>query len=276
MDASVTAPPQVDVRGPLPGGLRGSRLATTGLSTRSQIACAWAGLGLIALVTGGFLLLAGFLPPLHASDSAQEVADYYRTNTDAIRAGVVIGFMGWTGWAALTTVIAVQLARMQPQRPVLAMLQLVTGTAGFVFLLLSMIILLVATFRPERSPELTQALHDLGWVTLFITVPAFSTQALVIGIATLRRNSPVQVYPRYFGYLNIWVAILFLPALAIPFFKTGAFSWQGALVYWLAFIVFFLWILAMFVEIRRTAKREADELGAAVGSLPDLRPHDGA
>lgn len=264
MDASVTEPPQVDVRGPLPGAPRGSLLATTGLSTRSQIACAWAGLGLIALVTGGFLLLAGFLPPLHANDSAQQVADYYRSNTDAIRAGVVIGFMGWTGWAALTTVIAVQLARMQPQRPVLAMLQLVTGTAGFVFLLLSMIILLVATFRPERSPELTQTLHDLGWVTLFITVPAFSTQALVIGIATLRRNSPVQVYPRYFGYLNIWVAILFLPALAIPFFKTGAFSWQGALVYWLAFIVFFLWILAMFVEIRRTAKREAAELGAAV------------
>lgn len=263
MQASVTASPPADVEAAPPGGgSLGGRLASTGLSTRSQIACAWAGLGLIALVLGGFLILAGFLPPLHASDTAQQVADYYRSNTDRIRAGVTIGFMGWIGWAALTTVVAIQLARMQPQRPVLAMMQLVTGTAGFVFLLLSMIILLVATFRPERSPELTQALHDLGWVTLFITVPAFSTQALLIGIATLRRDPPVQVYPRYFGYVNIWVAILFLPALAIPFFKTGAFSWQGALVYWLAFVVFFLWILVMFVEIRRTARREAAELGA--------------
>jgi len=263
MQAPVTAPPRANLDGALPGAPRASRLATTGLSTRSQIACAWAGLGLIVLVTGGFLLLAGFLPPLHASDSAQQVADFYRTDTDRIRAGLVIGFVGWVGWAALTTVVAVQLARMQPQRPVLAMLQLVTGAAGYIFLMLSMMILLAATFRPERSPEVTQALHDLGWITLFITVPAFSTQALVIGIATLRRNPPVQVYPRYFGYVNIWVAILFVPALALPFFKTGAFSWQGALVYWLAFIVFFLWILVMFVEIRRTAKREVAELDAA-------------
>lgn len=261
--SDTTVRPAADPAVATPPITGGSWLANTGLSTRSQIACAYSGLGLIVVVVAGFLLLAGYIPPPHASLSAEEIAAFYKDNTDAIRAGIIIGFCGWTPWAALTAVIAVQLARMQPQRPVLAMLQLITGAAGFVFLLMSMIILTATTFRPDRNPEITQAMHDLGWFTLFITVPAFSTQALIIGIATLRNNPPVQVYPRWFGYANIWVAILFIPALLTPFFKTGAFSYQGALVYWLAFIVFFIWILMMVVVIRRAALDEAEEARAA-------------
>lgn len=233
-------------------------LANTGLSTRSQIACAWSGLVLIIVVVAGFLALAGYLPPpIHANYSAQRVATWYADHTTRIRAGLVVGFCGWTPWAALTAVMGVQIARMQPRRPVLAMFEIITGAAGFVFLLMSMIILLVTTFRPDRSPEITQTLHDLGWFTLFITVPAFSTQAGIIGVATLRENPPVQVYPRWVGYVNISVALLFFPALCIPFFKTGPFSYQGALVYWLAFIVFFVWILVMIWAIRQAALDEA-------------------
>lgn len=257
MSAVRPAAPSVETGTGLASEVFGGRFAANGLSTRSQIACAWSGLLLIVVVVVGFLLLAGFLPPVHANDSAEEIARHYRQHADRVRAGLVIGFVGWTPWAALTTVIAVQLSRMQPRRPVLAVLQAITGAAGYVFLLLSMIMLLAASFRPGRSPEITQAMHDLGWFTLFITVPAFSAQALVIGVATLRSDPPVQVYPRWFGYLNIWVAVLFVPALMLPFFKTGPLSWQGILVYWLAFVVFFVWILVMFVVIRRAALDEA-------------------
>lgn len=244
---------ELDVEADVPG----IWTTDTGLGTRSQIVCAWSGVGLIVLVLAGFLILTGYLPPLKASASAAEVADFYASNTDAIRAGIIIGFLGFTPWALLTAAVGVQLARIQPKRPVLAVLQLVLGAAAFVVLMVPLIILLVTTFRPERSPELTQTLHDLGWIMLFITVPAFSTQALVIGFATLKEDPPVQVYPRWFGYLNIWVAILFLPALLIPFFKSGAFSYQGAAVYWLAFVVFFVWIIALTWAIRRAALQEA-------------------
>ncbi|WP_026909543.1 hypothetical protein [Patulibacter minatonensis] len=230
-----------------------------GLSTRTQIACAWAGIYLIVLVVGGWLVMTRFIPPMGANDSAQQIADHYRDNTDVIRAGLVIGFCGWAGWGALTAVIAVQMNRMHPKRPVLAMIQLISGAGGWIFLSAATIILIVASFRPERSPELTQTLHDLGWIMLFITVPIFSFQALVIGVATLKRDVARQVYPRWFGFLNIWVAILFVPALFLPFFKTGPFSWQGAAVYWLAFVVFFTWILAMWVVIRAAAKEELQE-----------------
>lgn len=244
---------------PPPAGLT----VSLGLSTRTQIVCAWSGLGLIALVLGGWLIMTGYLPPIPANDTAQEVADHYRDNPDLIRAGLVIGFCGWTPWALLTAVMAVQMNRMHPKRPVLAMIQLVTGAAGFVFLLAGTIVLIATAFRPERSPETTQALHDLGWIMIFITVPAFSTQALAIGVATLKRDVARQVWPRWFGYLNIWVAILFVPALFLPFFRTGPFSWQGAAVYWLAFTVFFAWIIAMVVVIRRAAQEEEREAAQA-------------
>jgi hypothetical protein len=260
MEGSVAGPGTTGVHGFVSKGAPRSWLANTGLSTRSQIACAWSGLGLIVVVFAGFLLLADYLPPPKAHWSAVHIAHFYASHATRIRAGLVIGFLGWVPWAALSTVISVQLARMQPRRPVLALLQFATGIAGFVFLLMSMIILLVASFRPGRAPEITQALHDLGWFTLFITVPAFSTQALVIGIATLRENPPVQVYPRWTGYANIWVAILFVPALLIPFFKTGPFSYQGVMVYWLAFLVFFLWIVMLFWAIREAALKEAAEM----------------
>jgi hypothetical protein len=239
---------------------------TFGLSTRTQIACAWAGIYLIVLVVGGWLLMTRFLPPMPANDTAEQIAAHYQKHTDVIRAGLVIGFCGWAGWGALTAVIAVQMNRMHPKRPVLAMIQLVSGAGGWFFLSAATIILIVASFRPDRTPEITQTLHDLGWIMLFITVPIFSFQSLVIGVATLKRDVAKQVYPRWFGFLNIWVTILFVPALFLPFFKTGPFSWQGAAVYWLAFVVFFAWIIAMWVVIRAAAKeelREATEAAAA-------------
>ena len=254
-----------------PGAGQPGWLGQTGLSTRSQIACAWSGFVLCAIVLVGFLCLAGYLPPPAAHWSADHIARFYRDNATRIRAGLIIGFIGWTPWASVTAVISIQLARMQPRRPVLAVLQGITGAAGFVFLLMSMIILLVASFRPDRSPEITQALHDLGWYTLFITVPAFSTQALVIGVATLRSDPPVQVYPRWTGYANIWIAILFFPVLLIPFFKTGPFSYQGVMVYWLAFVVFFAWIAMLFWAIRRAALLEA-----AAGGHPPSSSSDAA
>jgi hypothetical protein len=173
-----------------------TRLADTGLSTRSQIVCAWSGIALAVVVSAGFLLLAGYLPPPAAHWSADHIARFYRDNATRIRAGLIIGFLGWTPWALLTTVISVQLARMQPRRPVLAGIELVTGAAGFIFLLMSMIILLVCSFRPDRSPEIT---------------------------------------------------------------KTGPFSYQGVMVYWLAFLVFFLWILMLFWAVRRAALLEVAE-----------------
>jgi hypothetical protein len=162
-------------------------------------------------------------------------------------------------WFLLSAVTAIQMARMQPQRPVLAMGQLIIGAAGGVFLTLSSIFLLLATFRPDRAPADTQMINDFGWITLFITVPIFSAQAGLIGVSVLRRDPPVQVYPRWYGFLNVWVAILFIPGLLIPLFKNGPFAWQGALVFWLGFTVFFIWILAMVYVIRDAALKEAEE-----------------
>lgn len=260
MTESLVAPPvpAPDAASAGPGRDR-SWLSRTGMSTRSQIWFAWSGVFLVVVASIGYWILAGYLPVIPASDSAEEVAAFYREDTNLIRVGILMAMTAWVPWFFLTAVTSIQMARMQPQRPVLALGQLIVGCAGGVFLTLSSIFLLIATFRPERSPELTQMINDFGWITLFITVPIFAAQALLIGVAVLRPDPPVQVYPRWYGYLNVWVATLFIPGLFIPLVKTGPVAWQGILVFWLGFTTFFVWIMAMVYVIRDAALTEAEE-----------------
>ena len=53
-----------------------------------------------------------------------------------------------------------------------------------------------------------------------------------------------------------------MPAVLIPFFKTGAFAWHGAMEFWLAAVVFFGWVvvmtIVMFGAIRRQVEAEAE------------------
>ncbi|MGQ0466444.1 MAG: hypothetical protein ACT4QG_14110 [Sporichthyaceae bacterium] len=73
------------------------------MNTRAQVACVWAGflgigLTLVALIT------ADLLPAPAAGDSAEQIAAWYRDNTDRIRTGAVLGVVSTAGWGALIAV----------------------------------------------------------------------------------------------------------------------------------------------------------------------------
>jgi hypothetical protein len=67
-----------------------------------------------------------------------------------------------------------------------------------------------------------------------------------LALATAVFGHPGQtIFPRWVGYFNVWCALLLVPAVLLPFFKSGPFAWHGILEFWLAGIVFFGWILVM-------------------------------
>jgi hypothetical protein len=212
------------------------------MNTRSQVACALAGLIGFLVILPAFIIADYFIPP-DADWTAQQFADFYSSETDRIRAGQLLLLVAVTGWGTIIAVLTVQMLRFEGKRPVLTALNAVTGIAVYVLLNLFAVFLIAASFRPERSPDVTQALHDVGWFMAFLAAPVFCTQALAVGAAVLRDRS--GVYPRWFGYVGIWVALLLLPGTLLMFFHDGPFAYHGVISYWIPLFTFGGWMAAM-------------------------------
>ncbi len=222
------------------------------MNKRAQVACAWAGFLGIALTLVA-LIVADFLPPPAAGDSAEELAAFYRDNADRIRAGAFLGVLAQGGFGALVAVTWVQLRDLQTRRPVLAALQGIAGAVTYVALLMTFTCIGVASFRPERSPETTQLMHDLAWFCLLFTVMAPATQAVAAGLAILGDTAANPVFPRWLGYLGVWAGISFVPGVALIFFKDGLFAYEGVVPFWIPLLAFGGWVSALSWGCRRAA-----------------------
>jgi hypothetical protein len=55
------------------------------------------------------------------------------------------------------------------------------------------------------------------------------------------------------------VAVLFIPAAIIPFFKVGPFSYRGLLACWVPTLVYGLWAIVMAYVTVQAIKRQAAE-----------------
>jgi hypothetical protein len=154
------------------------------------------------------------------------------------------------------------MARIEGGRPVLTHIMLLGGGAGWMFLLLPTILLTIAAYRPERSPELTQTLHDLGWMTAFFPFLPFAMMGVAMAVAIFQDPSPQPVFPRWLGYINIWATLLFLPAAALIFFHGGVFAYHGLFVFWVPLVIFGGWILVLAWAVRQAALDEVRMAGA--------------
>src|ERR1700758_1707738 len=130
--------------------------------------------------------------------------------------------------------------QIRPRNFTLVYGQLGAGIAAWGFLLVPLIVLAVAAFRPERSPETTQTLHDLGWMLLIMPFVPFTVQTACLGWAILQDNGTPPALPRWFGYFNLWVALSFIPGGVIPLFKTGPLAYNGVFAFWIPFSIFFV------------------------------------
>jgi hypothetical protein len=233
-----------------------------------QLACvACVPVGLVVFLVG--LLIAGYIPPPPAHDTPQQIADFYRHDTTLIRFGLLLALTGAGLWGPLIAVITRQMLRVGPRNNVLAYVQLGAGAAAWQFLLVPFLALTAAAFRPERSPEITQALHDFGWISLFMPFTPFVVQSLSIALAALTDSDPRPVFPRWLGYFNLLECVLFLPVGLLTFFKTGPFAYHGILVFWVPLVVFGTWLLVMTWAVYRAVLDEHAQAPAGAEGTRD-------
>jgi hypothetical protein len=236
------------------------------MNHQAQLLCVWGGVVSIVLFIIGWVALMQFLPPLAPTESAAEIAQIFDERRTAIRFGailMIVGTMLWVPWAA---VLAAQTRRSERDFPLLAWTQVGSAAVGAAVVIVGLLCWVVAAFRPERDPELTRMLSDLGFVITIMPFMIFVVWNLALALAIFGDKREVPAYPRWAAYMCLWTAFLYIPGGCLAFFREGPFAWNGALAFFLPAIAFFVWIVIMTVLAMKSIAREAAR--GSVGTAP--------
>src|SRR5262245_3782764 len=137
---------------------------TTPASVRNLSMLAWSGPVCILMVLVGWMAFAGFLPPPSPALPLDQMAAVWTEHTNLKRLGLVLCVWGGALYVPFTVAIGIVLRRNETGERVLSTAQTALGTFGTVFFTLNFLILAVVAYRPERPSEVTQQLHDLGFI----------------------------------------------------------------------------------------------------------------
>ena len=217
--------------------------------------CAWSGIICVTLFFGAFVL-AGFIPPMSPSLSVQKVADHYQTHVTGIRVGMGMMLISSGFYVLFTSVISGQMKRIPGISNTVVYAQLACGAFAAVTFLMPAIFFLVASFRPERSPDLIYLVNDLSWIMMVIPWMPFMPQNFSFAYAIFSDRRAEPLFPRWLGFLNIWAPISFTPAILLPFFKSGPFAWSGLFVIWIPAFIFIVWFVMTTVWLLKAIDRD--------------------
>lgn len=231
-------------------------------SEKSQRAILWWGIGLALVYAFALIFLLGQVPTKDPSWSPLQVAAWYTDNHDKIRWGAVIA--SWTSafMMPILAVVAIQMARVETGgAKIWSALSLVSGALMSIFLMLPPLFWGVAAYTKERvDPEVTTVIHELGTLTLTTTDQYYIF--LWVGVSVLCFRSatakvPNNPFPRWWGYLSLWITLMF-EAGAFAFIpRSGPLAWNGLLVFWSPLSLFGVWISVQSWLIFRALRAQA-------------------
>jgi hypothetical protein len=218
----------------------------------------WAGLVWALLFFVG-MLLAHWIPLPSPHDSAAAVARMYQLRTTGIRAGLALIFVGMIGYIMFSAVIASQCRRIKGAAAGLRYAQVGSLGACVILIVLPIIIWWTAAYRPyARSPQSIQLLNDLGWIGFIVGFVPFVAWAWSIALAILSDEDKEPVYPRWAGYLCLFLGTLQIPPVLLVFFQTGPFAWNGLMSWWVPAMDFFTFFIVMLVLTLRAINRQGE------------------
>jgi len=226
----------------------------------------------VVIWIAAFFLFPGFNPPMSPTMSAEQVAAFYRdpAHLPEIRYSMII--FNWFGvcLVPILTLIVMQIRRMVHRTPIFsyAMLGCVAG-APTLFLVAN-VCWLLAAFRPERSPELTQLLNDLAWVTFTVLVPFLIGQSVILALAIYFDDQPRPIFGAWVAVFNLVVAAALVPAAFAGISLSGPLAWDGVLSFWVKNVAIGVWIVVMGIVLARAVNRERAETRTRTAELDSV------
>jgi hypothetical protein len=239
------------------------------MDLRLQRIAAWGGIAMLALFFVFFMLIAKLIPPLSPTSTAQQIADFLIANKLRVRVGLALSLLAACVALPFLSTICLRVRRVEGKWGVLSVTQLFAGVIFVPGFLFPMMVLSAAAFRPEqRDPEITQALNDVFWLMFVGIVGTLVVQAVVLTTASFLDRTVPATFPRWFGYLNAWYALLALPGGAVMVFNDGPLAWNGVFAFWIPLVAFSVWMIAVTVVMLQSIGAQQAAERALVTAAP--------
>jgi hypothetical protein len=220
-------------------------------------------LGLIWI--SAFLLFPGFIHPMSPTMSAEAVAAFYRDPENLARIRYSMILFNWfgVGLVPILVLIVLQIRRMAHRTPIFSYALLGCASGGPTLFLIANLFWLLAAFRPERDPQLTQLFNDLAWVTFTSQVGFLIGQSVLLALAIYLDRQPRRVFETWVAHFNLGIAAALAPASFTALSLAGVMAWDGLLSFWIRNAAIGLWIVVMGVVLGQAIHRQRREEAVA-------------
>jgi len=203
-----------------------------------------------------FFLFPGFLPPMSPTWSPARVAAFYRDHTSRVRYSMILFNWFCVALIPILMLIVERMRGMAHRTPIMRYCMIgVSGAAPIAFLT-STIFWLLAAFRPDRAPALTQLYNDLAWITFTCGIPFLVAICFFLAVSIYLDQQDRRVFGRWVAHFNVVVAIALVPAGFAGLTLSGALAWNGFLSFWVKNVAIALWIAVMAVVLGRAVRRD--------------------
>lgn len=224
----------------------------------------------VLLWISAFLLFPGFMPPMSPTMSVEQVAAFYREHSSGVRYSMILFNWFGAGLIPILTLIVMRIRRMAHRTPIFSYAMLGCVAGGPTLFLIANVCWLLAAFRPERSPELTQLLNDFAWVTFTTLVPFLIGQSVILALAIYFDDPANLVLPRWVAHFNLLVAAALVPAAFVGASLSGPLAWDGVLSFWLKNVAIGVWVVVMGVVLGQAVYRERAEIQSRAEELDSV------
>lgn len=238
------------------------------MELRLQRIGAWCGTVMIVVYGTFFSGVARLFPPLSPGSSAEEITGFFVDHKLWVRFGVAGSLLALALALPFLAALVLRIRRVEGRFGMLSMTQLFAATVFVPALLFPLFFLAVAAFRPETRPaETTLMLNDLFWLWFIGIVGTIVMQNITLAIASFIDRTDPPTFPRWYGYLNLWVAMLSLPGAVVVVFNDGPLAWNGVFAFYIPGVALTAWLFGttyvMVTSIRAQEAAERELVDAA-------------
>jgi hypothetical protein len=220
-----------------------------------ELISAWCGPLFVLTFVISFGLLGHNLPaPPSPTLSPADLAARYARYWSDLRLGWVISLVFISLYMPWTAQISTQMRQIERHSRVLTYMQLIAGALTVFVVSFGMLCWAVACFRPERNPEITQVLSDIGWESLELQWCITTVQMVAMAVAGLCDDRATPLFPNWVCWLSIWCGLTFAPASLTLYLKTGPFAWDGLLSFYIPYAAWLVWCVVASVYMVREVK----------------------